>query len=62
MPYYEERRVLEGRRLFQCGYPQVWRLLEEIRHSRATTKTIPLLQLEPGFCQQNGSERRQAKQ
>ena len=62
MPYYEERRLLEGRRLFQCGYPQVWRLLEEIRHSRATTKTIPLLQLEPGFCQQNGSERRQAKQ
>ena len=22
--------LIRGRRLFQCGYPKVWRLLEEI--------------------------------
>ena len=27
------RRLLEGRRLFQCGYPKVRRLLEEIRYA-----------------------------
>ena len=26
------RRLLEGRRLFQCGYPKVRRLLDEIRY------------------------------
>ena len=27
------RHLLEGRRLFECGYPKVWLLLEEIRYS-----------------------------
>ena len=30
-------------------------------YSRATTKPIPLLQPEHGFCQKNGSERRQTQ-
>ena len=28
--YLEVQCLLEGRRLFQCGYPKVRRLLEEI--------------------------------
>ena len=38
MPHLEVRHLLQGRRLFQCGYPKVWRLLEEIRYWLWTSK------------------------
>ena len=38
--YLEAQCLLEGRRLFQCGYPKVRRLLEEILYLFFTAMKI----------------------